>query len=152
MGQNMQSSSVRNGSWVMYAMGIYALVMSLFWIFLTEVIFVSDFLAFTGQSYANYLALIPEPAELYMITKKLWGFTMLTVSLLIIFITRKSYSKGEKWSWYALLIAGVMLWGSLIGYRFVIGYVAPSIVSFIIGTILFVIGITLPAKQIFAKK
>jgi hypothetical protein len=148
----MQSSSIRNGSWVMYAMGIYALVLSLFWIFLTEIIFISDFLAFTDQSYADYLAVFPEPAELYMITKKLWGFTMLIVSLLIILITRKSYSKGKKWSWYALLIAGVMLWGSLIGYRFIIGYVAPSIVTFIIGTILFVIGITLPAKQIFAKK
>jgi hypothetical protein len=148
----MQSSSIRSGSWVMYAMGIYTLVMSLFWIFLTEVIFVSDFLAFTGQSYADYLASNPDFAEIYIITKKLWGITMLLVSLLIIFITRKSYSKGEKWSWYALLIAGIMLWGSLIGYRFWIGYVAPSIVTFIIGTILFVIGITLPTKQIFAEK
>jgi hypothetical protein len=148
----MQSSSIRSGSWVMYAMGIYTLVMSLFWIFLTEVVFVSDFLAFTGQSYADYLASNPDFAEIYIITKKLWGITMLLVSLLIIFITRKSYSKGEKWSWYALLIAGIMLWGSLIGYRFWIGYVAPSIVTFIIGTILFVIGITLPTKQIFAEK
>jgi hypothetical protein len=148
----MQSSSIRSGSWVMYAMGIYTLVMSLFWIFLTEVVFVSDFLAFTGQSYADYLASNPDFAEIYIITKKLWGITMLLVSLLIIFITRKSYSKGEKWSWYALLIAGIILWGSLIGYRFWIGYVAPSIVTFVIGTILFVIGITLPAKQIFAEK
>lgn len=148
----MQSSSVRSGSWVMYAMGIYTLVMSLFWIFLTEVIFVSDFLAFTGQSYADYLASVPKPAEIYMITKKLWGVAMLLVSLLIIFITRKSYCKGEKWSWYALLVAGVMLWGSLIGYRFVIGYLAPSIVTFVVGTMLFVIGIALPAKEIFAKQ
>lgn len=146
----MQSSSVRNGSFVMYAMGIYILVMSLFWIFLTEVVFVSDFLAFTGQRYADYLAMFPKPAELYMITKKLWGVTMLLASLLIIFITRKSYSKGEKWAWYALLLAGVMFWGSLIGYRFWIGYVAPSIVTFVIGTVLFVIGIILPAKEIFS--
>ena len=150
MEKKMQSSSVRSGSWVMYAMGIYALVMSLFWIFLTEVIFVSDFLAFTGQSYADYLAVFPKPAELYMITKKLWGVTMLLVSLLIIFITRKSYSKGEKWSWYALMITGVVLWGSLIGYRFVIGYIAPSIVTFIIGTALFAIAIALPAKEILS--
>ena len=37
----------------MYAMGIYTLVMSLCWIFLIEIVFVSDFLAFTGQSYAR---------------------------------------------------------------------------------------------------
>jgi len=144
-------SSLKTGSWVMYAMGIYTLVMSLFWIFLTEVVFVSDFLAFTGQSYADYLASSPNFAEIYMITKKLWGVTMLLVSLLVIFITRKSYCKGEKWSWYALLIAGIMLWGSLIGYRILIGYVAPSIVTFVIGTILFVIGIVLPAKEILSE-
>ena len=151
MGKNMQPSSVRNGSRIMYVMGIYTVVMSLFWVFLTEIIFVSDFLAFTGQSYADYLAISPETAELYMITKKLWGFTMLLIGFLIIFITRKSYSKGEKWSWYALLTSGIMLWGSLIGYRFWIGYVAPSIVTFIIGTALFVIGIALPAKQILSN-
>jgi hypothetical protein len=147
----MQSSSIRRGSWIMYAMGIYTLVMSLFWIFLTEVVFVSDFLAFTGQSYADYLASSPNFAEIYMITKKLWGITMLLASIIIIFITKKSFSKGEKWSWYALLIAGVILWGSLIGYRFAIGYVAPSIVTFLIGTALFIIGIILPAKEILSK-
>ena len=144
----MQTSSVKIASKIMYVMGIYTLVMSLFWIFLTEVIFVSDFLAFTGQSYADFLASSPEHAELYIITKKLWGITMLLISLLIIFITKKSYSKAEKWSWYALLITGIMLWGSLMGYRFVIGYIAPSIVTFVIGTALFVIGIALPAKEI----
>ena len=148
--RKMQTSSVKIASKVMYAMGIYTLVMSLFWIFLTDVIFVSDFLAFTGQSYADYLASSPKTAELYMITKKLWGVTMLLIGLLIIFITQKSYSKAEKWSWYALLIAGTTLWGSLIGYRFIIGYIAPSIVTFIIGTALFVIGIALPAKEILS--
>jgi ABC-type polysaccharide/polyol phosphate export permease len=144
----MQSSSVKTGSRIMYAMGIYALVMSLFWIFLTEMIFVSDFLGYTGQSYSDFLASNPKPAEIYIVTKKLWGITMFLASLLIILITRKSYSKGEKWSWYALLIAGIMLWGSLIGYRIVIGYLVPSIVTFIIGAALFVIGIALPAKEI----
>ena len=144
----MQSSSVKTGTRVMYAMGIYALVMSLFWIFLTELIFVSDFLGYTGQSYSDFLASNPKPAEIYIITKKLWGITMFLTSLLIILITRKSYRKAEKWSWYALLTAGVMLWGSLIGYRIIIGYVAPSIVTFIIGAALFVIGIVLPAKEI----
>lgn len=147
----MQSSSVRSGSWVMYVMGIYALVMSLFWIFLTEVVFVSDFLAFTGQSFPDYLTSSPNFAEIYIITKKLWGILMLLASILIIFITKKSYCKGEKWSWYALLIAGVILWGGLIGYRFVIGYVAPSIITFVIGAVLFIIGIVLPAREILQK-
>jgi hypothetical protein len=87
-----------------------------------------------------------------MITKKLLGVTLLLIGILVVIITRKSYNKGEKWSWYALLITGVMLWGSLIGYRVVIGYVAPSIITFIIRAALFVIGITLSAKEILGKK
>ena len=133
-------------------MGMYTLVMSICWIFLTEIVFVSDFLAYTGQSYSDFLASSPKPAEIYMITKKLFGVLMLLISLLILLITKKSYSKAEKWSWYALLITGTMLWGSLIGYRFVIGYVAPSIVTFVIGVTLFGIGIILPAKEILGTE
>jgi len=136
----------------MFFMGMYTLVMSICWIFLTEIVFVSDFLAYTGQSYSDFLASSPRYAEMYIITKKLFGVLMLLISLLILIITRKSYSKAEKWSWYALLITGTMLWGSLIGYRIIIGYVAPSIVTFVIGVILFVVGIALPAKEFLGKQ
>jgi len=148
----LKKSSLRIASTVMFGMGIYVIVMSLFWIFLTEIIFVSDFLGFTGQSYAEFLTSSPLEAEIYMVTKKLLGVFLLLIGILIVMITRKSYSKGEKWSWYALLITGAMLWGSLIGYRVVIGYVAPSIITFVIGAALFVIGVTLPAKEILGKK
>jgi hypothetical protein len=72
----------------------------------------------------------------------------------MIFITQKSYSRGEKWSWYALLIAGIITWGSLIGYKVAIGYFEPttSSMTFIIGAILFAIGIVLPAKAFLSKK
>jgi len=72
----------------------------------------------------------------------------------MIFICQKSYRKGEKWSWYALLIAGTVTWGSLIGYKVVTGYFEATLSSltFIVGLILFVIGITLPAKAILGDK
>ena len=148
----MQGSSVKTASKFMLVMGVYALVMSLTWIFMTELIFVSDFLGYTGQSYSDFLANNQKPAEIYMITKKLLGVTLSLISLLIITINQKSYSRAEIWSWYTLLLAGIVLWGSLIGYRIVIGYLAPSIVSFIIGAALFVVGIALPAKVILGKK
>jgi hypothetical protein len=150
--RKMQASTVKTAAKVMYVMGVYTFVMSLFWIFLTEVVFVSDFLAYTGQSYGDFLATSPKTAELYIITKKLFGVALLLISLLIMLITRKSYSRGEKWSWYALLTAGIGLWGSLIGYRIIIGYIAPSIVTFILGATLFAIGIALPAKAILQEK
>ena len=150
----MPKSPVNIGSSIMMAMGMFALVVSLLWITITEVMFVSDYLAYTGQNLADALAAGSKAAELWLITKKLWGIELLAISLLMLFITARSYAKGIKWSWYALLIAGCILWGSLIGYKMIIGYFQPTMSSmtFIVGAILFAVGLLIPAKAIFSKK
>lgn len=137
----------------MIAMGIYALITAVLWIFVTEVAFVSDFGAYTGQPYSDFLTSNPKPAELWLFTKRLIGIERLATSLLIILIIQKSYRRGEKWSWYALLIAGLITWGSLIGYRITIGYVeSTGVATPILGLALLFIGLALPAKTILGKK
>jgi hypothetical protein len=52
-----------------------------------------------------------------------------------------------------LLITGIFIWGGLLGYRFLIGYWASTgIITFVLGAILFIIGIVIPAKEILEKK
>ncbi len=149
----MQESSVKIGSWFMIAMGIYALITAVLWIFMTEVAFVSDFGAYTSQPYSDFLTSNPRPAELWLFTKKLIGVERLATSLLIIFITQKSYRRGEKWSWYALLISGIITWGWIIGYRVAIGYVESiGIATPVLGLVLLFIALVLPAKAILGKK
>jgi uncharacterized membrane protein YiaA len=150
----LSNSSIKTGSTIIMAMAVYALVISLLWIFITEVMFVSDYLAVTGQSLTEAIATGSQTAQLWLTTKRFWGIALLTISILIIGITSKSYSKGEKWSWYTLLVSGSILWGSLIGYKMAIGYfqLHPSSMTFIVGAILFVIGLVVPAKTIFSKK
>ena len=155
----MQGSSVRAASIVVTTMGVYTLVISLLWIFMTEVGFVSDFEAYTGTTFAEYLAISPKHAEIYIITKRLVGVQMFPISILIILIAQKSYNKAEKWSWYALLIAGAVLWGSILVYRISIGYFsfdtplrASSSMTPIVGLILLIVGLTLPKKKFFGKR
>jgi hypothetical protein len=150
----LPKSSVKIGSSIMMAMAVFTLVISLLWVAITEVMFVSDFLAYTGQDLSDALAAGSESAELWLVTKRLWGVELLAISILTMFITAQSYARGEKWSWYALLVTGCLLWGSLIGYKVVIGYFQPTISSmtFIVGAILFAIGIALPAKAILGEK
>lgn len=152
--KDLQKTSIKIGSSLMMAMAVFAFVISILWISITEVMFVSDFLAYTGQSLSDALAMGSKSAELWLTAKRLWGVELLGISSLMIFITSKSYSKGEKWSWYALLVSGCILWGSLIGYKVAIGYFQPTMSSmtFIVGAILFAIGIAVPAKAIFGKK
>jgi len=104
----MHVSSVKIASKVMFVMGIYALITAVLWIFMTEVYFVSDVAVYTGQTYSDFLTSNPKHAELLLFTKRLIGIERLATSLLIILITQKSYSLGEKWSWYALLITGII--------------------------------------------
>ena len=152
--EDLQKKSIKIGSSLMMAMAVFAFVISILWISITEVMFVSDFLAYTGQSLSDALAAGSKSAELWLTAKRLWGVELLGISSLMIFITSKSYSKGEKWSWYALLVSGCILWGSLIGYKVEIGYFQPTMSSmtFIVGAILFAIGIVVPAKAILGKK
>ena len=150
----MSKSSVKIGSSIMMAMAIFALVVSILWISITEVMFVSDFLAYTGQSLSDALAAGSKSAELWLTIKRMWGFELVGISILMIFVTARSYAKGERWSWYALLITGCILWGSLIGYKVAIGYFQPTMSSmtFIVGAILFAIGLAVPAKAMLSKK
>jgi hypothetical protein len=149
----IQESSVKIGAWFMIGMGIYALITAVLWILMTEVAFVSDFGAYTGQPFSDYLISNPKPAELWLFTKRLIGIERLATSLLIIFITQKSYRKGEKWSWFALLIAGIITWGWLIGYRIAIGYAeSTGIATPILGLALLFIGLAIPARAIMGQK
>ena len=146
--------SLKIGSSIMMAMSVFALVVSVLWFSITEVMFVSDFLSYTGVALSDALAQGSKSAELWLLAKKIWGVELFTVSLLMTFITAKSYKKGEKWSWYALLITGCIFWGSLIGYKLAIGYFqpTPSSMTFIAGAILFILGIVIPSRAILGKK
>lgn len=150
----MAKSSIKIGASIMMVMTVFALVVSILWVSITEVMFVSDFQAYTGQNLSEALAAGSKAAELWLTTKRLWGVELIALSLLMTFITSRSYSKGEKWSWYALLATGCILWGSLIGYKVAIGYFQPTMSSmtFIFGALLFAIGIIVPARAILGKK
>ena len=150
----MAKSTVKIGSSIMMAVTVFALVVSILWVSITEVMFVSDFLAYTGQSLSDALASGSKSAELWLTTKRLWGFELIGISVLMMFVTARSYTKCERWSWYALLVTGCILWGSLIGYKVVIGYFQPTMSSmtFIVGALLFAIGLAVPAKAILSKK
>ncbi|MDX1813615.1 MAG: hypothetical protein R3319_02390 [Candidatus Bathyarchaeia archaeon] len=150
----MAKSAIKIGSSIMMAMAVFALVVSILWVSITEVMFVSDYLAYTGQSLSDALAAGSKSAELWLTAKRLWGFELLGISVLMLFVTARSYAKGERWSWFALLVTGCILWGSLIGYKVAIDYFQPTMSSmtFIVGAVLFVIGLAVPAKAILGKK
>jgi hypothetical protein len=148
----MSEKSLKIGSTLMFGMGVFALIMSILWIFVTEIMFVSDFLHYTGGAFEDYLSTSPTYAEIYIITKRLVGFMILASAMPILFITHTSYQKGERWSWFALFITGGLLWGTLLGYRIFIGYIGGSSITFVAGLALWFLALLIPFKEFFGKE
>jgi len=87
--------------------------------------------------------------EFMTFTTQMLGLVMLLASLLLCVITLIPYRKGEKWSWYALLvIGGIYVFGVLI--LTYIGMTSHAPVT-IIMALLWIVGIVLPAKEILSK-
>ncbi|MFX0005272.1 MAG: hypothetical protein ACFFA7_01840 [Promethearchaeota archaeon] len=148
----MKKSKLEIGSFLILFMGMYTAVLALLWIFVTEIMFVSDFAYYTGFTYQQYLAIDLEVAQIYIITKKLVGCILLANAIMIVLINRKSYRKAEKWSWYAILIGGGISWCTFIIYKIYIGYIGASMITFVVGITLLVVGLVLPVKEILTKK
>jgi len=135
------------------AMAVYGLVVALSWISITKIMFVSDFEGVTGEPLAEALDRGFKPAVLWLHTKRLVGIQLLAVSVLTVFVVYRAFNRGEKWAWYALLASGLITWGSLIGYKAMIGYfsLTASSMTFIIGAVLLVAGMALSAKHMLGK-
>jgi len=143
--------SLSNIGWrVMLTMGMYTFVISLLWIFVTEIMFVSDFEAYVEIPYSDYPDV--NMATFYIITKKMIGIMLCAIAISIVIITHYGYKKGEKWAWYTLLVVGGIPWITFIAYKIIIGYIGVSMITFALGATLYAVGITLPAKEILGKK
>ncbi|MFX0075829.1 MAG: hypothetical protein ACFE96_10330 [Candidatus Hermodarchaeota archaeon] len=144
-------NGMKLGTFFMNFMGFYIVGMGILMIFVTEIMFISDFGVYTGTTYAQYLATDQAFAEIFILQKKVMGFMICGVGALVLFIVRMGYRKGEKWAWFALLIAGCLVWGTFIGYKILIMYYGGSMITFVVGAILLVLGLVFPAKEILKK-
>ena len=150
----MQAQSIRVGCKVMLAMGIYLAVLGLLFLLAPQGSLEEAFTAFTGNSWTNFASANPKPSELFLISTKESGTSVLSIAVLIIAIALTSYRKGERWSWYALLVSGIIGWGGALIYHITIGIREALIGGLItiIGLIIFIVAIVIPAKAILGKK
>jgi len=116
-----------------------------------EKVFVPYFETFTAKDWFDLLADYPKAEELFLMVERAFGATLLASALLVIFVSCKSYSKAQKWSWYALLITNVLGWGGGLTYDIAVGYV-PTIITSMIVIVIFVIALAVPAKTILGRK
>ncbi|UCH04713.1 MAG: hypothetical protein JSW05_00700 [Candidatus Thorarchaeota archaeon] len=107
----MERANEKYGWVVMLALGILWLVVGLNQVFTPDALMENDALHIMGMSMNELEALSPE-AVLYV----RWligalGMLKMSWSFFVLAITMTGFRKGEKWAWYTLWLAPVLLVG-----------------------------------------
>lgn len=87
--------------------------------------------------------------EFMTYTTQMFGLCMLFATLLFLAIALVPYRKGEKWSWYAMLVIGGIYVVGMLTFTY-IGMTSHALVT-IVMTLLWIVGLALPAKEILSK-
>jgi len=147
----MESKALKTGSIVMVVMAVYGLIFGLIWLFAAEALTTPVFDSFTGQTWSDFVTANAKAADLWVMNNRLTVAMALAVSILGIFLALTSYRKGEKWSWFAFLVSGIIVWGSHVAYYITLAS-SIDMVLMLIGLVLLVIGLAIPAKAILGGK
>jgi len=147
----MESKVLKTGSIVMVVMAMYGLILGLIGHFGAKALITPVFASFTGQTWSDFVAANAKAAELQIMSIRLRAAMALAVSILGIFLALTSYRKGEKWSWFAFLVSGIIVWGSNVAYYTALASLM-SMVLMLIGLVLLVIGLAIPAKAILGAE
>ena len=147
----MESKVLKTGSIVMLVMAVYGLILGLMWLFAAKALTTPVFASFTGQTWSDFVTANAKAADLQVMSSRLTAAMALSVSILAVFLALTSYRKGEKWSWFAFLVPGIIVWGSNVAYYIALASLMSTVLM-LIGLVLLVIGLVIPAKAILGGK
>ena len=147
----MESRLLRIGWIVMLIVGALCFFLGLYFIADPVSLMEPKFEQMAGQSWADFVAANPTATVDYIqMEKRLLGIAQVAMAVFVVMVTLFAYRKGQRWSWYSLLAAGVIYWaGFLIHFMVTTGDLKPPP---IIALVLLVIALALPAKNILTQK
>jgi hypothetical protein len=134
---------------ILLIMLIFGGVYSLTLIFAPKMILSSGFESATGEKLAD----IQNDSYLKVMVSEMMhmGALGLAATISCIFILFAAFRKAEKWSWWTLLITGVIAWGYGLADNIITGDMFNAVLH-LIGLVIFLVGLLLPVKAFFSKK
>lgn len=145
----MESRLLRIGWIVMLILGVYWFLGSIYWL-VALVPGMTEFEQTAGQSWESFVAAnTPAVADWAKMALVLHGITLIAYAVLVIPITLYAYRRGQKWSWYTLLASGLIYHLGMLIHHIITG---ANLSIPIIGLVLLVIALAVPAKDILTQK
>jgi len=135
---------------ILLIMMIIGLIYGLTGFIKPELLVARSFQLYTGQSYSTYLAESPKLANYILILERMATGLGLVAVLGALFVLLISFKKALKWAWFYVLVCGVLAWGNNLFANAMLNNPLLIIVN-IIGIVLVVIGLIIPAKDFFGK-
>lgn len=133
----MSETALKLGSAFALANGIYLALLGVVFLIYPRIY----------PSFSKWVAAHPVITQPLTLTYRWIGVLFITIAVAISAIAVTAYRQGQLWSWYTLLTMGLVGWfgSGIINSRF------PSRISLLfvlIGIVLFLIAIIIPAKAI----
>ena len=139
-------------AWViLLAVGLLWLVVGIVAVFQPEGIFEADAQAVTKMPWTDLKASSPTAANFVIFIYGQMGLLKISWSLFILVITLTGYRRGEKWAWYMMLLAPILLVSDAVFSVVYIGDI-NQVLQFIPITTITMIGLLLPYRIFFPKK
>ena len=139
-------------AWKIYLVyGIYMGILGLLALTAPKVMYKAQFESFTGTTWAQFSEANAKIGDFIGLVFRFFGCMLLLVGIFKTFIGLYPYRKAEAWSWWTALIVGIVAYSFVFPYSIIVGD-ATTLTFNIIGVVLFLVAIILPAKAILSKK
>ena len=136
---------------VLLSVGLLWLVVGIVAVYSPEGIFEGDAQAFTNLPWTDLKASSPEASNFIIFVYGQMGLLKISWSLFILAITLTGFRRGEKWAWYIMLLAPILLVSDAVFSVVFIGDI-NQVLQFIPITAITMLGLLLPYRIFFPKK
>ncbi len=135
----------------MLALGIVWLVVGLNQVFTPDVLLENEVQRVIGMSLSELEALSPEATQVARFLFGLLGMLKISWSFFVLAITMTGFRKGERWAWYILWLAPILLVSQGVFDSIYFGNINEMLQWIPILT-LTLIGLFLPYRKFFPRK
>ena len=147
------ASRLLSAGWIiMLVTGIVILLFGFIFTLSPDFMNTMGYESYTGQSWSAFVSATPKTVDFLLLTAgTMFGMHLLVMAVLFISITVTSFRMGQKWAWYALLIASTLGWVGDTAALLVMGLVPVAISSLVFLSLAY-IALGISAKPILSKK
>ena len=108
--------------------------------------------SYTGQTWSAFVSATPKTVDFLLLTAgTMFGLHILVMGVLFISITITGFRNGQRWAWYALLVASTLGWVGDTAAVLVMGLVPLAIGNLVFLSLAY-IALGISEKPILSKK